>query len=94
MAKQGSIAKMNLQAASVTNSVKVENKVLREEINSLQKQVHELNALLEGIIVEGSLAEERVSGNKEMVQRQNGENLEKKYRALQKKAEAYEQEIR
>lgn len=30
MAKQGSISKMNLEAASTTNSVKVENKVLKE----------------------------------------------------------------
>lgn len=60
MAKQGSVSKMNLESQSVTNSVRNENRALKEEINNLQVQVHELNDILEDIIAKDTLSKSRL----------------------------------
>jgi hypothetical protein len=84
LAKQGSINRMSQGAASLTSSVKVENLVLKEEVSSLHKQVHELNALLESVISEGGVDGEQVAVMRQAAQSSNEETLLKKYRALEK----------
>jgi len=46
---------------------------------------------LEGLITEGSVNEERLSSNKDTATLENYHNLSKKYDAVEKKCEAYEE---
>ena len=94
MARQGSISKMNLESQSITNSFKLENKALKEEISNLQTQVHELNQIFEGLIKMDQLsmksAMKKEQDRKKHQDEINDVILFKKYKALESKAEAYE----
>lgn len=74
LAKQGSISRINLEAASVTNSVRMENEANKEEINSLKQQVHELNQMMNMLITDKNINDEHFA-NRDSYENETLHNL-------------------